>query len=178
METCPSSERENEMKNRNLLLALPALMLATSTFAGDYPEVKAGLWSTTATNADARMPPQSGTMCTSNDVIKALADMQKGKNLPCKVLSRTQSGSTYTSETECSFGGTVRKTTSVTTATSDTALHTEIHGSDGALVMTNDMKYVGACPAGMVPGDFTGANGMHYNVLHAGAAPGAPVPPH
>jgi hypothetical protein len=32
--------------------------------------------------------------------------------------------------------------------------------------VTSDSKYVGACPAGMVPGDFVGANGMKFNILH------------
>jgi hypothetical protein len=167
------------MQNRMLLLAVPVLFIATSSLAADYPDIKAGLWSSTGTSSNAKVPPQTGNMCTNNDVIKALAQMQKGPNRPCKAVSHTQSGSTYTTQTECNFGGTVKKTTAVTTAIGDTALHTEIHDSDGSIVMTTDMKYVGACPAGMEPGDYVGANGgMKFNVLKmADTAPPAP-PPH
>jgi hypothetical protein len=39
------------------------------------------------------------------------------------------------------------------------------------------MKYLGACPADMVPGDFVSNNGMRINVLKGMAAGAAPPPP-
>jgi hypothetical protein len=58
------------------------------------------------------------------------------------------------------------KTTSVVTATGDTAVHGETHSTfdppsfgrtDTTMIM--DQKYVGACPAGMEPGDTMDSDG-------------------
>jgi hypothetical protein len=140
---------------------------AAAVQAGDYPNIKEGLWSTTTTMSDAKHPPQSGTMCNSTAVMQSIIDAHKKANdQPCKITSMSHSGAVYTEQTECNIGGQVRKSTSVTTFTGDTLVHTEIHQADGAVTVTSDSKYVGACPAGMVPGDFVGANGMKFNILH------------
>jgi hypothetical protein len=41
-----------------------------------------------------------------------------------------------------------------------------MHQADGTVTVTSDSKYVGACPSGMVPGDYVGADGMKFNILH------------
>jgi hypothetical protein len=165
------------MRTRTLLLALPIVMMATASLAADeYPDIKPGLWSSSQTSSNAQMPPQGGKMCTNNDVAKAFADMAKNPNRPCKVLSHSHTGSTFTSETECNFGGTIKHNKSVMVATGDTAIHTEVQSDDGTSI-TLDMKYLGACPADMVPGDFVSNNGMRINVLKGMAAGAAPPPP-
>jgi hypothetical protein len=141
--------------------------IASAAQAGDYPDIKAGLWSTTTTMQDTRLPPQTGTMCNSTAVMQSVIDAhKKATDQPCKITSMTHNGSVYTEQTECSFGGQVRKSTSVTTFTGDSAVHTEIHQADGSVTVTSDSKYVGSCPAGMVPGDYVGADGMKLNILH------------
>ena len=140
---------------------------AAAAQAGDYPEIKAGLWSTTTTMRDTRLPPQTGTMCNSTAVMQSVIDAhKKATDQPCKITSMTHTGSVYTEQTECNFGGQVRKSTSVTTFTGDSAVHTEIHQADGSVTVTSDSRYVGSCPAGMVPGDYVGADGMKLNILH------------
>jgi hypothetical protein len=98
--------------------------------------------------------------------MQSVIDAHKKSDQPCKIVSQSHSGSVYTEQTECNIGGQVRKSTSVTTFTGDTAVHTEMHQADGTVTVTSDSKYVGACPVGMVPGDYVGADGMKFNILH------------
>jgi hypothetical protein len=154
------------MKMSLLLGMLCCGCIAAVAHAGDYPNIKEGLWSTTTTMGDAKRPPQSGTMCNSTAVMQSVIDAHKKGDQPCKITNMSHTGSVYTEQTECTFGAQVRKSTSVTTFTGDTSVHTEIHQADGAATVTSDSKYVGACPAGMVPGDYVGADGMKFNILH------------
>jgi hypothetical protein len=153
--------------NMPLVLALMCCACASAiAHAGDYPNIKEGLWSTTTTMSDAKRPPQTATMCNSTAVMQTVIDTHKKTDQPCKITNLSHSGAVYTEQTECNFGGQVRKSTSVTTFTGDTAVHTEIHQADGTVTVTSDSKYVGACPTGMVPGDFVGADGVKLNILH------------
>ena len=150
-----------------LLLGLvSSACMAAAAHAGDYPDIRQGLWSTTTIMSDAKRPPQTGTLCNSTAVMQSVIDAQKKSGQPCKIMSLSHSGSVYTQQTECSIAGQVRKSTSVTTFKGDTAVHTEIHQADGAVTVTSDSKYLGACPAGMVPGDFVGPDGLKFNILH------------
>jgi hypothetical protein len=152
------------MKSPLLLGMMAAACIAAVAQAGDYPNIKQGLWSTTTVIAGSKQP--SGTMCNSTEVMQSVIDAHKKSDAPCKIISLSHNGSVYTEQTECNFGGKVKKSTSVTTFTGDTLVHTELHEADGTVTLTSDSKYVGACPAGMVPGDFVGADGMKLNILH------------
>jgi hypothetical protein len=154
------------MKMPLLLGLMSCACIAAAAHAGDYPNIKEGLWSTTTTMADGKHPPQTGTMCNSTAVMQSVIDAHKKTDQPCKIISMSHSGSVYTEQTECTFGGQVRKSTSVTTFAGDTAVHTVMHHADGTVTVTSDSKYIGACPTGMVPGDFVGADGMKFNILH------------
>ena len=154
------------MKMPRLLGVMSFTCIVAAAHAGDYPNIKAGLWTTTTTMSDAKRPPQTGTMCNSTAVMQSVIDAHKKADQPCKIVSLSHSGSVYTEQTECTVGGQVRKSTSVTTFTGETSVHTEIHQADGTVTVTSDSKYLGACPAGMVPGDFVGADGMKFNILH------------
>jgi hypothetical protein len=154
------------MQMRLLLGMMCCACFAAAVHAGDYPNIKEGLWSTTTTMSNAKIPPQTATMCNSTAVMQSVIDSHKKTDQPCKITGMSHSGAVYTEQTECNFGSQVRKSTSVTTFTGDTAVHTEIHQADGTVTVTSDSKYVGACPTGMVPGDFVGADGMKLNILH------------
>ncbi len=146
---------------------LSGALLGGLAHAGDVPDVKAGLWSTTTTTGDPQIPPQTGTMCTSTALLQTLFDQRfKKPNPSCKQTSVARSGSTITEQTECKFGGKVIKSKVVTVLTGNTAVHTEIHQEGKNTVTASDSKYVGACPTGMQIGDFVGANGMKFNILH------------
>jgi hypothetical protein len=158
--------RSSPMKMPLCLELMCLACIAAAAQAADYPNIKAGLWSTTTVMSDAKRPPQTGTMCNNTAVMQSVIDKHKKTDQPCKITSMSHSGSVYTEQTECNVGGQVRKSTSVTTFTGDTLVHTEIHQTDGSVTVTSDSKYVGACPAGMVPGDFVGADGLKFNILH------------
>jgi hypothetical protein len=161
------------MKKKFVFLAAPALVFSTYALAIDYPDMKDGLWSTSATMTG--QPPHTGQMCNSSAVFKAMRERAKAPNSPCKPTSEDMSGSTLTVQVTCNFGGTIKKSTNVTTFSGNTAAHTEVHGDDGKLQMVTDTKYIGACPAGMVPGDYVDSSGMKMNMLNPAAPPSGPA---
>jgi hypothetical protein len=158
-----------------VLLALPALICAAQARAADYPDVKSGLWSTSVNMTG--QGTHTGTMCMNNDVLKAQAERAKNPGGPCKVLSENRSGSTFTSKSQCTFSGVTHTTTAVTTMTGNTAMHAEVSSDDGKMHMVSDSKYVSACPAGMVPGDFVDEQGHKVNLIAPPPAASAGVPP-
>jgi hypothetical protein len=146
---------------------LSGVLLGGVARAGDVPDVKTGLWTTTTTTGDPNIPAQTGTMCTSTALLQSLFDRRfKIPNPPCKRTSVVRSGATITEQTECKFGSMVTKFKVVTVITGDTAVHTEIHQEGKSTVTASDSKFVGACPARMQIGDFVGANGLKFNILH------------
>ncbi|HEY1313084.1 MAG TPA: DUF3617 family protein [Steroidobacteraceae bacterium] len=135
--------------------------------AGDVPDVKPGLWKTTTTTGDPNVPAQSGTMCTSTALLQTLFDQRlKDPARPCKQTSVVHSGTTITEQTECKFDGTVKRNKVVTVVSGDTEVRTEIHEEGKNTVTVSDSKWLSACPAGMQLGDFVGADGMKFNILH------------
>ena len=163
------------MKTRFVLLALPMMICSVQSMAADYPDVKAGLWSTSVNIAG--QGTHTGTMCMSNDVMKAQAERAKNPGGPCKVLSENRSGSTFTSKSQCTFGNVTHTTTAVTTMTGNTAMHAEMTSDDAQMHMVSDSKYVSACPAGMAPGDFVDEQGHKINLLAPPAGAPSGVPP-
>jgi hypothetical protein len=141
-------------------------LLGGASYAADVPDIKPGLWATTTTSGDAKMPSATASMCSSTALLQALVDQRlKGPNHPCKRISVAHSGATITEQSECKFGDTVTRSKSVTVVTGNTAVHTEIRQEGKTTVIVSDSKYVGACPAGMQLGDFVADNGMKANIL-------------
>lgn len=135
--------------------------------AGDVPDVKTGLWETKTTTSDASKPIQMETMCTSTALLQTLYDSRlKNSDMPCKQLNVTRSGNTISDQMECKFGDKVIKTKSVTVVTGDTAVHSEIHQDGKSTIVVSDSRYLHACPPGMQLGDFVGADGTKFNILH------------
>jgi len=111
--------------------------------------------------------PMHTTMCTSNAVNrKVYEDSHKSANSPCKQIRSERHGSVITQELECNISGKVTRSTFVTTLTGNTALHLETRKADNTVESVIDMKWVGACPAGMKLGDVTGPDGkVMYNAM-------------
>ena len=149
--------------------AVSWVLISGVSHAGDVPDVKTGLWSTTTNPGDPSVPRQTVTMCTSTALLQTVYDQHlKDPKQPCKQTSVTHNGATTTEKNECKFGDAVTKSTVVTVASADTAVHTEIHQDGKSTVVVSESKYVGACPAGMQLGDFVGPDGKKSNVLHPG----------
>jgi hypothetical protein len=133
----------------------------------DLPDVKEGLWESSTMMPGTMDKPMHTTMCTSNAVNrKVYEDSHKSTKRPCKEIHSERHGSVITEEIECNFSGKVTRSTSVTTLTGNTGIRLETRKADNTVESVVDMKWVGACPAGMKLGDVTGPDGkVMYNAM-------------
>jgi hypothetical protein len=154
---------------------LSTLLLAGVGFAADPPSMKEGLWSIHMVSVDQPGNTKTDTtdkLCRSHaydERVRAIAAQQSAKS-SCKTISETTVGGTTTTENQCTVGKSVLKTKGVANINGDSA-HSETHTTYtppmyGATetTMVIDQKYLGACPAGVEPGDRIGADGQ---VRHA-----------
>jgi len=133
----------------------------------DIPDMKEGLWESSTMMPGTMDKPMHTTMCTSNAVSRKMyEDTHKTGNRMCKRIQSEHHGSVFTDQTECNFSGKVTRSTSVTTLTGNTGMHIEMRKADSTVETVIDMKWVGACPAGMKLGDVTGPDGkVIYNAM-------------
>jgi Protein of unknown function (DUF3617) len=158
--------------NKKMSLSLFVASIAASfTLAADQPgindipDVKEGLWESSTMMGGATEKPVRTTMCTSNAVSRKMYE-DTHKNSRCKTINSERHGSVITSEVECNFNGKVQRSKHVTKLTGNTEVHLETRAEDGTVKTVIDMKWVGACPAGMKLGDVTGPDGkVLYNAL-------------
>ena len=154
------------MNNQLRLVILVGAIAAGRALAADppgindLPDMKEGLWESSTMIPGAMNKPMHTTMCTSNAVNRKMyVDSHKDANNACKQIHTDRQGSVITQDVECNFGGKVSRSKSVTTLTGNTAIHVEMHKADNTLESVIDMKWAGACPAGMKLGDVTGPDG-------------------
>jgi Protein of unknown function (DUF3617) len=133
----------------------------------DLPDVKEGLWESSTMMPGSMDKPMHTSMCTSNAVNRKMyEDSHKNTNNSCKQTHSERHGSVITQEIECNFSGKVSRSTSVTTLTGNTAIRLETRKADNTVETVIDMKWVGACPAGMKLGDVTGPDGkVMFNAM-------------
>jgi hypothetical protein len=126
----------------------------------DLPDIKEGLWQSSTVMAGSMDTPVHSTMCISNAVYRKLyLDTRKNADNPCKQTHSERHGSVITQDTECNFSGKVTHSKSVTTLTGNTAIRLETRDADNKIESLIEMKWVGACPAGMKLGDVAGPDG-------------------
>ena len=140
--------------------------------ADDLPQRKAGLWQVDMANPGGQMPPQQMKMCIDANTDAEMYKM--GMNAAQGMCSKPdihRSGDTMTTNSQCKMDQTQITTQSVTKFTGDSAYHTDINSKfDPPMmgrndsVMTQDAKWVGACPADLIPGDVVMGNGMKVNI--------------
>jgi hypothetical protein len=122
-------------------------------------------------------------MCT--DAATDADEMKKmsGDNGKCAKFDIEGSGNTYTMDGACADpfgGGGVMTTHGVITRESDTAFHMESQTQSAHMSgsMTADSRWLGACPAGAVPGDIGRMqNGQFVKNLNPWQGQAAPPPP-
>lgn len=141
--------------------------------ADDLPVYKVGLWQSEVKSAN--MPSQSTKMCLDEATQKEMPGMgenvMKQQGASCTKNEIKKSGSGYSLNTDCNFNGINMKTTgtisgdfnSSITMTMTTVMNPPMMGMDKS-VTTVTSKYLGACPAGMNPGDIEYGNGMKMNI--------------
>ncbi len=141
-----------------------AVLSASISLAGadelKPPPTKEGLWEThgTHTQEGKTVADPAVKMCQSNDTTQSM--QAKGEELrkrnECTSHVTRPSPNTYVEESSCVKGPNAGSVTKVVyTHQGDTASHTEMHMNSGKseTVVIIDAKYLGACPAGMKPGD-------------------------
>jgi len=155
-------------------LVLAGAAICAPALALDLPSRKPGLWLVTMIipGMGANMPSHETRMCTDESTEAAM--MSSGGNMAQGMCSKPdikRDGDTVTSDSVCQMGQTRVTSHSVTHFIGDSAYHTDIKTSfdppmmgraDSA--MTQDAKWAGPCPAGMLPGDIVMPNGMKLNL--------------
>jgi hypothetical protein len=161
-------------------IAWPLLALAASAFAAppvDVPPLRAGLWE--ATSAGVRPQSPSVTrMCLDRHTQRHVLD-QLAVALP-RMCSRNHYGmraGRFVTDSACTFGASAIEGRTETTFVRDTAYRMEVVGRVGPAGKAAetrkaviDGRHVGACPAGMKPGDMVLPNGLRLNLVDLGAA--------
>jgi hypothetical protein len=153
-------------------VAFGVVVLIGLAQAIDYPQMKEGLWSITMqiiNNPGNVKTRGTQKLCRSHaydDYARSLAKNTAG----CKTVSENVSGGTYTIELECLQKGTTLKSKTVATLQGDSSVHSEGHTTYSPalrgvseMTMMQDQKYVGSCPAGIMPGDRISEDGT---VMH------------
>lgn len=136
--------------------------------------MKEGLWTIHTVSIDNpgnKKTEGTRSICRSHAYDTRVREQseQRQKQI-CKTINRTSSGNSFTEESECTVQGSALKSKAVTTFSGDSSIHAETHATYTPAVygtaettIVVDQKYVGACPAGMVPGDIKNSDGkiMH-----------------
>jgi hypothetical protein len=159
---------------KRMLLA-PVCFFIAALYAADPPAVKEGLWSIHTTSIDNpgnKKNEGTRSICRSHEYDMRLRRQTEAKQKQiCKTFNENLSGNSLTAESECSVQGSVIKSKTVTTFSSDTSIHSETHSTftpalfgNAESTMIQDQKYAGACPAGMEPGDLMDASGKIMHV--------------
>jgi hypothetical protein len=158
---------------RMLLAVVPFLIVAL--YAADPPAFKEGLWSihsTSINNPGNKKVEGTRSICRTHEYdVRIRQEAEKKQKQTCKTFTEIPAGNTLTAESECNIQGSVAKSKTVTTFSGDSSIHSETHATytpamfgTAEFTMIQDQKYVGACPAGMEPGDFMDASGKITHV--------------
>jgi len=145
----------------------------------DLPPLRVGLWEATTTGP-SRPEPRSASvtrMCIDKQTQRHVLD-QVALALP-KMCSKNQygmRGGRFVTDSSCTFGESAIEGKTETTFLRDTAYHMEVVGRVGPIGRAAetrrtviDARHVGACPAGMKPGDMVLPNGLTLNLVQMSA---------
>ncbi len=156
---------------------------ANLSIAQSMPKMKAGMWENTvmsdAPGAKGKEPTKS-TMCIDDTVMEQMMKMGQGMaQAMCSKNTSQISGNKMTGSVECKMGSSTINSTSVTTFNGDTSYRTEsksvytppLYGMKENVSVT-EAKYVGACKAGMKPGDIN-TMGITMNIMEMNKMMGA-----
>ena len=157
-----------------MLISAAAVVLSIAQ-AADTPELREGLWSIhtqTIDNPGNKKSESTRTLCRNHAYDKSVEALAKTAVKGCtKVNESVQDGKT-SGEVHCVVEGIAINSKGTGTYGGDTSTHSEVHTtyspafagmSESTTIM--DQKYIGACPAGVQPGDQTDADG---SVTHLG----------
>jgi Protein of unknown function (DUF3617) len=161
---------------------------ASISMAQSMPKVKAGMWENTVmsdaadtgANGKGKGEPTKSTMCIDDTVMEQMMKMGQGMaQAMCSKNTSQISGNKMTGSVECKMGGSTINSTTVTTFSGDTSYRTEsksvytppLYGMKENVTVT-EAKYMGACKAGMKPGDIN-TMGITMNIMEMNKMMGA-----
>ena len=168
------------MRRATALITLTALIgIPLSASADARPSRKSGLWETTVTTNQG-IPPQTMKECvdeaTDAEMMKMATDTPKLMGGSCSKNEFKKTASGFETEAECAWGGSTFASKSSFTGDFTTSYKGEVTATmkpapfgNGTSKTTITAKYLGACTAGMQPGDVVMANGMKMNMKTAAA---------
>ena len=152
-----------------------AFLVSFALFAADPPPVREGLWSIHTVSIDNpgnRRTEGTRSICRNHPYdVRIREQAEKRQKQYCKSTVQKSTGNGSTEESECTVQGSAVRSKVVTTFVSDASIHSETHATyapalygTAEMTMIMDQKYVGACPAGMQPGDFMSSDGRITHV--------------
>jgi hypothetical protein len=148
------------MRVCTLTLLYFLMCMHTQARADEFIGRRPGLWQVTVTPIAPKAPPVVFKMCLDADIAK---NMRKG--IACERDDMDRDGNRIAIDSVCSVNGSRLTTKAIVTLAGDTAYHVDIkeHAdppfeghTDG--IITQDGKWLGACPAGAKPGVVIDAN--------------------
>jgi len=165
------------------VLALGAAALASTALAVDYPTLKSGQWEmTTSATGAGSAPPRKSTICLDANTQKQMIEMGAGMQKEmCSKVDMRREGAKFVTDSECKLGNSIVRSHGEMTMQGDAAYRTETSATFDP-PLGKDMKesktviegrYLGACAAGMQPGDMITDSGQKINVKQMSA----PRPP-
>ena len=165
------------MTGRRMALGLAAMVSAgafgwTCADAASTPYAKPGLWALTQTTSAGRKPIEL-KVCVDAATTRLLVDRAGAtERSQCASHTTRVEGSSVISDSVCNLGPTTITSHSVVVYTGDSAFHGETNSKLSPPFMgrsashaTQDGRWIGACPAGMAPGDMTGPGGVRMPLV-------------
>jgi hypothetical protein len=150
-------------------------VVSTLAHSDTLPLRKEGLWELVSTTPDSKRPPRTQRVCLDRETDALLNTM--GVTVGKQVCSKNDvhvSGNRVTIHSVCDFGGSQLTSEGVITYSGDSSFRNEVHGHfQPAMAGVSEThtvqegKWLGACPAGMKPGDLVttvGASGREIKM--------------
>ncbi len=170
------------MKIESIALALLAAAIAFPAAADEInlPARKSGEWQIVMQIGGHTITTQQ---CVDSSTDKAMMQSSFAKaGEDCSSVKQSQDGGTITIDAKCTFGGMQTQTHAIVTGDFQSAYTVDavndVTGGPPQMPKHSEMKqnvsWVGACPAGMQPGDIEMPGGMKINLkaLQATQPPG------
>jgi hypothetical protein len=145
-----------------ILAAAAVAMTIGAAHAVDHLQMKEGLWrirAQTIGNPGNKKSEGTVTLCRDH-AFDSNAEARAREIKGCNPMTENFANGKYSSEMNCKVGNITIASKEVATFSADTSVHSETHVTyTPALAgttdetMIQDQTYLGACPAGMRPGD-------------------------
>jgi hypothetical protein len=145
-----------------------ALLGAVTAVAGDIPKRRPGLWEMQLATVGSQRPPLSARYCIDAATESLLNNFSASTNKQtCSKNLVYREGPNTIIDSVCTLGESTMTTHAKITHEGDTSFHVQIHTHAAPPLfghtdsdLTQDSKWLGACPADMQPGDLVSSRGV------------------